>query len=220
MTALYATGSVYQFNLELDESVPGAECTFEVGQPDISNSKDIDLGTVSAECTFEVGEPICSSTIILTIAAECSFQVGTPTLSVASHSVRNAVYWGDNRRPNCILVMGQETTTGNLVFGYAEDGVESERDPRLYWYANSFINSFDLAQDVADNLLSKLRLDAQRGQMVIPPNLAQEQWDVINSTDTVTGTDSDFRIKGWTLRYDRQAPSGADFTQILKLTNV
>jgi hypothetical protein len=214
----FVIAMVYQFNVLLDESVPAMEATADFGQPDLLVTGDIVLEPLAMVAVADFGEPIVSSVTILTATMEATADFGTPILaSISSHGVRDAVYWGDGRRPNCIIVMGKETATGNLVFGYAEDGVESERDPLLYWYSNAYINSFALAQAVATNLLSKLRLETPRGEMVIFPNLAQEQWDVIHTADSVNGVDGNYRVSGLSLRYDRQA---SEFVQTLKLTNV
>ena len=59
------------------------------------------------------------------------------------------------------------------------------------------------AEDVADAILAKQRITADRGYITIPPNCGQELWDVIEVTDTPTAQSSrKYRITGIQLVYD------------------
>jgi hypothetical protein len=218
----YSKAFVYQLYITVEEGVSVGHSTSQGYAVVVSIGGIPVIEPTTGRSTSQGHAPIQVG-ILANVATtgESDSKGWAPTvIPVAPHGCRNAVYWSDNRRPNMVLVIGKETAVGNMVFGYAEDGTESERDPILYWYANGGINSFDYAEDVSVNLLSKLRLLSSRGQMLIFPNIGQEQWDVIGTVDTVTNTNTKLRVSGWTLRWDREAEDGAEFIQLLNLTNV
>jgi len=220
---MWVTATVYQFNIVIDDSYPTGHSTSQgyavsvsVGDMIISAS----TGHSVSRGYFDyvnTGLPVS-----IDIPTGESSSRGFPPIIITSgeHGCYRATYMANNRKPNMVLVIGRETATGNLVFGYADDS-EGEnscsRDPRLVWYASSIINSFDMADYGAHLLLDKYRLSIPKGQMTISPNLGQELWDVIQTADTVLNVDTTFRIRGWTLRYDRDE---GVFVQVLKLTNV
>jgi len=220
MTVVYTTGKLFQLYMTVNTAFPtgtsvsaGINCQFLTGAEAVINATTGISTSVGIECIFG------PTKIEATTGGSVSTGRNAYFLTASAHGCKLADYRAKGRQLNILVVSGRETATGNLVFGYADDSSgdnESSRDPQIDYYRDDSVNTFDYAESVAGNILEKQRLLLSRGKMLIFPNVAQQQWDVISSSDTVLNPSENFRISGWNLRYNRDQRF---FKQELKLTN-
>lgn len=219
--SIYVTGSLYQLYIDVSFAVPtgtsvsaGINCEIITGQT--ANIKATTGTSISAGINCLVGNTVIEATT----GESSSTGKNVYVLTTAAQGCFYADYKSKGRQINMIVVIGRETATGKLVFGYADDSLndnENIRDPQVDFYRDDSVNTFAYAESVAQNLLDKQRLFMPRGEMTIFPNLAQQQWDVIESVDTVLNPTENFRVKGWVMHYRREERT---FVQALKITNV
>ena len=137
---------------------------------------------------------------------------------IYKHAAVKGIYTGTSRRINRVYVVGMDSD-GNYVYAEAKNQTDIDLYGEfLRFYVDTTCTTAADAQIVADNILAKVRLETIRGGALIPPNLGQQLWDVIDVTDTVCKqVNAKYRVSGWRLTYNNEA---GRFNQALSFTEV
>jgi len=137
-----------------------------------------------------------------------------------NHPIIKPEYFDAPRLVNRVYAVGVDTD-GNTVYGEAKDAaIEGEV---LQIYPDSMIPTQADAETIAVNILAKARLGAPRGQILIPPAIHQELWDVIKINDTICDqTNATYRVAGWTFVYQPFISNQQEsrYEHLVKLTAV
>ncbi len=142
-------------------------------------------------------------------------QRGNDVIQILAHQIYKGKYLALPRIVNRVCVLGMDIN-GNMVFGDAKDAVINEEILRLI--SESMISSSTEATTVATNILSKERLKADRGNILVIPNCGMESWDAISLTDSVCNQSSaSYRVGGWQFTYDS---AKAKYEHVISLTSV
>ncbi len=155
--------------------------------------------------------PICAIT--------CTPLQGLHT-HLLNHPIIKPEYFDEPRLVNRVYVVGIDAD-GNTVYGEAKD--TTINGEVLQIYPDSMIPTKADAGTIATNRLAKDRLNAERGQILIPPALQMEQWDVIKIDDTYCNQgNTTYRVAGWQFVYQPFISKFQDakYEQLVKLTAV
>ncbi len=113
------------------------------------------------------------------------------------HVINEAKYLSEPILVSRVYVIGMDSD-GNMVYG--EDST-TQNIELIKPYADQMIQTSDAAEDVATNILVKDALECNRGEIVIPPNVGMELWDVISAEDMDKAAQT-YRVSGWTFDYN------------------
>lgn len=121
------------------------------------------------------------------------------------HIILDGQYAVDTPTLNRVFIIGRDDN-GNPVYGLASDSDEIALvGERLDFRQDLSVPSSTLAQGVASAVLSKMRLNGNRGIILIPPNCGQELWDVVQITDKGANQQAaKYRVIGIRLEYDQR----------------
>jgi len=159
--------------------------------------QQIIIGTPTVEGGIPAGLLIFPPSIVQQIS------LGSPTLlKFVWHVILDGQYLTATPPTNRAYVIGRDIY-GNPVYGTAVDSTELGLvGERLDFQQELAIPTESQAADVANAILSKMRLTGKRGVILIPPNCGQELFDVVQITDAGANQSAiKFRVVGLRFEY-------------------
>uniref|UniRef100_A0A6M3K4T6 Carbohydrate-binding module family 96 domain-containing protein n=1 Tax=viral metagenome TaxID=1070528 RepID=A0A6M3K4T6_9ZZZZ len=153
-------------------------------------------------------------------SAEHATEATRPLLTIdyLFHGVLEAQYYDEPVFPNRIYMIGRDRD-GNMVYG-TDSGTSdiAESGIRFLPYPDDMVITTADAASVAANVRAKLRLEADRGEITVYPNIGSQIWDALSTTDSSAyQSGAKYRVAGYRIVYDKDTET---FQQTIKLTGV
>jgi hypothetical protein len=132
-----------------------------------------------------------------------SYEYYFPAPLSGEHPILAGSYRQLSYGTNRAYVIGKDTED-YPVFGEAENAGEiGDVGERLQFNLQTDIATAALAEDVAEAVLARERIDAAYCSILVPPNCGQELWDVVRINDTPCGkANADYRVISMLLNYE------------------
>ncbi len=199
-------------------TVPVCALGVRCARPLLTNDINFDVPLCEATCaTLQVYIPM---NFTVPICALTCTPLQVSHTHALNHPIIKPEYFDAPKLVNRVYAVGIDAD-GNMVYGEAKDTTINGEELQIY--PDSMISTQADAGTIAANILAKDRLNAERGQILIPPAIHQELWDVIKINDTVCNqSNTTYRVSGWTLTYQSFIPNQqeAKYEQLMKLTAV
>jgi hypothetical protein len=131
-----------------------------------------------------------------------SYEYHFPAVLSGEHPILTGSYKKDSYGTNRAYVIGKNTED-YPVFGEAENAGEiGDVGERLQFKLQTDVATAARAEDVAEAVLARERINAAYGSILVPPNCGQELWDVVRINDTPCGkANVDYRVTAMLLNY-------------------
>jgi len=184
-------------------SPPGLEVVVAYGAPSLLYPQTI--SPPGLDVVIAYGTPSVGIVGVISVPGHDQIiEYGTPTLlKYVWHVILDGRYLTESPETNRSFVIGRDQY-GNPVWGEAQDSTEIALvGERLDFQQELAIPTTAQAEDVAEAILSKMRLTEKRGVILIPPNCGQELFDVVQITDAGANQSAvKFRVVGFRFEYN------------------